>query len=72
MDDERIKTFKTSFNGLNIKDSVPTHHEKSYFKIKINGINKFLHKSTARYLLTTNTNSLSSDRLSRVIQISKK
>ncbi|CAF1650247.1 unnamed protein product, partial [Adineta steineri] len=36
MDNEQLKTFKTSFGGLNIKDSVSVEQEKSYFKIKIN------------------------------------
>ena len=67
-----LKTSKTSFGGLNIKDSVPGDQEKSYFKLKINDMNKFLHKSTACYLLTRDNNSLSADRLSRVIQTSKK
>ncbi|CAM4761421.1 unnamed protein product [Rotaria magnacalcarata] len=72
MGDEQMKTFKTSFDGLNIKDNVPTDQDKSYFKIKINDMNKFLHKSTACYLLTRDNNSLSTDRLTRVIQTSKK
>ena len=72
MNDEQLKTFKTSFDGLNIKDSVPTDQEQSYFKIKINDMTKFLHKSTACYLLTKDNNSLSTDRLARVIQASKK
>ncbi|CAF4266800.1 unnamed protein product, partial [Rotaria magnacalcarata] len=38
MGDEQLKTFKTSFDGLNIKDNVPTDQDKSYFKIKINDI----------------------------------
>ncbi|CAF1267036.1 unnamed protein product [Rotaria sordida] len=72
MDDEQLKTFKTSFDGLNIKDSVPADQDESYFKIKINDMNKFLHKSTACYLLTRDNNRLSTNRLSRVIQTSKK
>jgi hypothetical protein len=60
------------FHGLNIKETVPVDQEKSYFKIKVNGVNKFLHKSTACYLLTKDNNSLFADRLSRVIQTSKK
>ena len=71
-DDEQLKTFKTSFDGLNIKYSVPADRDKSYFKIKINDMNRFLHKSTACYLLTRDNNNLSTDRLSRVIQTSKK
>jgi len=72
MDNEQLNTFKTSFDGLNIKDTVPAGQEKSYFKIKINDMNKFLHKSTACYLLTRDNNRLSTDRLPRVIQTSKK
>jgi len=72
VDAEQLKTFKTSFDGLNIKDSVPADQKKSYFKIKINNMNKFLHKSTACYLLTKDNNSLSTNRLARVIQTSKK
>ncbi len=72
IDEEQLNTIKTNFHGLNIKQTVPVDQEKSYFKIKVNGVNKFLHKSTACYLLTKDNNSLSADRLSRVIQTSKK
>ena len=67
-DEEQLKTIKTNFHGLNMKETVPIDQEKSYFKIKVNNTDKFLHKSTACYLLTKDNNSLSADRLSRVIQ----
>jgi len=72
IEEEQLTTYRTSFHGLNIKDKVPVDQEKAYFKIKINDTNKFLHKSTACYLLKKDSNSLSTDRLSRVIQTSKK
>ena len=67
-DVEQLKTTKTNFHGLNIKDTVPADQEKSYFKIKINDSSKLLHKSTACYCLSKDNNSLSADRLRRVIQ----
>jgi len=72
IDEEQLRTIKTNFHGLNIKDAVPVDQKKSYFKIKINDTDKFLHKSTAWYLLTKDNKSLSADRLLRVIQTSKK
>ncbi len=72
IDEEQLNTIKRNFHGLNIKETVPIDQQKSYFKIRVNGVKKFLHKSTACYLLTKDNNSLSADRLSRVIQTSKK
>ena len=72
IDKQQLNTIKTDFTGLNIKEPVPVDQEKSYFKIKINDTDKFLHKSTACYLRTKDNNSLSADRLSRVTQTYKK
>ena len=70
--EKQLKIIKTNFHAINIKETVPVDTKISYFKIKINDTDKFLHKSTACYLLTKDNKSLSADRLFRVIQTSKK
>ncbi len=41
IDEEQLNTIKTNFNGLDIKETVPVDQEKSYFKIKVNGVNQW-------------------------------
>ena len=71
-EDEKLKTVKSSLEGLRIHDTVPINQEQSYFKITLNGRTQYLHKQAACYLLTDDNATLSSDRLKRVIQGSKK
>ena len=43
----------------------------SYFKVKINGTTRFLHKQSAVWLLTDKKDRASTDRLSRVMESNK-
>ncbi|CAF1288691.1 unnamed protein product [Didymodactylos carnosus] len=72
IDLNNIKTIKTDLRGMRIRHEVPKDQQNCYFKIKINGTEKFLHKQTACFLLTNENSTLSSDRLSRVMQMRKK
>ena len=67
-----IQSKKTNFNGMKIFNDVEAGKRDSYFKININGSVKYIHKQSACWLLTDNRSHLSSDRLSRVIQTSRK
>jgi hypothetical protein len=49
-------------------DSVPAHLSQSYFKVRINDKYKFIHKSTACWVLTEQNQKLSPDRTRRVTQ----
>jgi hypothetical protein len=49
-------------------DNVPAHLSQSYFKVRINDKYKFIHKSTACWVLTEQNQKLSSDRTRRVTQ----
>ena len=69
--DNAIETIKTNFNGIKIHDHIQPSMNDSYFKVDING-QKFIHKQSACWLLTDRNNHLSNDRLSRVIQTSRK
>ena len=71
-DDDAIETIKTNFNGIKIHDHIQPSMNDSYFKVDINGHRKFIHKQSACWLLTDRNNHLSNDRLSRVIQTSRK
>jgi len=67
-DDDILDSTKSDFNGIRIVDRINLTLRHSYFKIKINGKIKYLHKQSACWLLSTNNTKLSSDRLSRVQQ----
>lgn len=71
-DDNNITSIKANFNGMRICEKIQTHQQDSYFKIKVNGVQKFMHKQSASWLLTEKNIKLSNDRLSRVIQTSRK
>ncbi|CAF4397583.1 unnamed protein product, partial [Didymodactylos carnosus] len=71
-DNESITTAKTNFSGIHIKDKINTELKNSYFKIKINNADKYLHKQSAIWLLTDKNYRIPTDRLSRVIETSKK
>ena len=62
--DGREPTFRTK----RICGDVPSHLLTSYFKIRINDKDKFIHKSTACWLLTDQNQKRSSDRTRRVTQ----
>ena len=67
-DEDILDSTKSDFNGIRIVDHINPTLRHSYFKIKINGNIKYLHKQSACWLLSTNNTKLSSDRLSRVQQ----
>lgn len=56
-----------SFRGMRIYDSIKPSLAQSYFKVIVNGQNKYLHKQTACWLLMHAKSLLSSDRLKRVM-----
>ncbi|CAF2836521.1 unnamed protein product [Rotaria sp. Silwood2] len=73
-DDARnlIDTRKEDFVGMKALNTVQSHIEHSYFKVKINDDTKYMHKQTACWLLTGEKSKISNDRLLRVQQTNKK
>jgi hypothetical protein len=67
-----IKTTKTDFIGIRVTDKVEPHIERTYFSVSINDETKFFHKQSACWLLSSEKNKLSSDRLLRVRHDNKK
>ncbi|CAF2963489.1 unnamed protein product [Rotaria sp. Silwood2] len=61
---------KDNYNGIQIYSAVSDQDKNKFFKININGIDKFIHKQTAAWYLTKK-NHLSSDRRVRVQQTNK-
>jgi hypothetical protein len=59
-------TEQKKFNGCRIYDKINTQQSKKYLRIRIGSSYKFIHKQTACWLLTTDKQRLSSDRLIRV------
>jgi hypothetical protein len=59
-------TAQKKFNGCRIYDKINPQQSKKYFRIRIGSSYKFIHKQTACWLLTTDKQRLSSDRLIRV------
>jgi hypothetical protein len=57
-----------TFRTIRVRDHVPPHLLPSYFKVRINDNNKFIHKSTACWVLTEQNQKLSADRTQRVTQ----
>ena len=57
-----------TFRGMRVCEKIPSHLSGSYFKICINGNDKFIHKSSACWVLTEQNQKLSSDRTKRVTQ----
>ena len=70
--DDAIETTKTNFNGIKIHNRIDPKMKDAYFQVKINSHQKFVHKQSACWLLTDSNNRLSNDRLSRVMQTSRK
>ena len=74
--DEEIEDFNTddfiaiqpTFKGMRVHDQIRPHLVNSYFKIRINGVRKYVHKQTACYILSEQKQTLSSDRTKRVTQ----
>ncbi|CAF4041367.1 unnamed protein product [Rotaria sordida] len=62
---------KDNYNGIRIYSAVSDQDKNKFFKININGIDKFIHKQTAAWCLTKKNNHLSSDRRVRVQQTNK-
>jgi hypothetical protein len=71
-EDNDIDTVRGNFDGMRVRDKIESRFQDSYFKMKINGQQKFMHKQSACWLLTDKVMQLSKDRLSRVIQTSRK
>ncbi|CAF1173996.1 unnamed protein product [Rotaria sp. Silwood1] len=67
-EEEILNSTRSSFEEIKIVDNINPMLENSYFKIKINDKNKYLHKQSACWLLSSKSTRLSSDRLSRVMQ----
>ncbi|CAF1256192.1 unnamed protein product [Rotaria magnacalcarata] len=57
---------QNKFNGRRIYDKINPQQSKKYFRIRIGSSYKFIHKQTSCWLLTTDKQRLSSDRLIRV------
>jgi hypothetical protein len=71
-DDYDMTTIKKNFDGMKILDDFDISRRDCYFKLKINNCYKYIHKQSASWLLTDGNMRLSNDRLSRVIQSSRK
>jgi hypothetical protein len=71
-EEENIESTRNEFNSINIRDKISMEQEKCYFRIKINDTVKYMHKQTACWMLTEENGRLSTDRLSRVMQMNKK
>ena len=69
---QEISTSKNHFDGMRIHDHVEPSSIHQHFQITINQKKKYIHKQTAAHVLTSNKHYLSSDRLARVQQMSKK
>ncbi|CAF4092072.1 unnamed protein product [Rotaria sp. Silwood2] len=65
------KSTKDNYNGMRIYSSVADKNKKKFFKMEINGKQKYIHKQTAAWYLTNKNNRLSSDRTVRVQQANK-
>ncbi|CAF3380489.1 unnamed protein product [Rotaria sp. Silwood2] len=63
-----INTTKRDFFGTKVYDTIKPGVQNTYFKVLINNQTKYLHKRSACWLLTDETNKLSNDRLLGVMQ----
>jgi len=61
-------SLEPTFRTIRVCDQVPPHLLPSYFKVRINDKDKFIHKSTACWILTEPNQKLSADRTRRVTQ----
>ncbi|CAF1413044.1 unnamed protein product [Rotaria sordida] len=67
-----MMTTKSNLNGMKIYDDIEPCRRDSYFKVTLNDNQKYIHKQSACWMLTDKNMSLSNNRLSRVIQTSRK
>ncbi|UJR24367.1 hypothetical protein I4U23_005744 [Adineta vaga] len=70
-EEETETNSKNHYHGMRIYSNVADKDKYKFFKIKINGKKKFIHKQTAVWYLTNGNNRLSSDRTLRVQQTHK-
>ncbi|CAF1114198.1 unnamed protein product [Didymodactylos carnosus] len=68
---EVLRSKTKTFPGIRLLETINPTLDDSYFDIKINDEHKFLHKQTACWFLTDKNTRLSSDRLTRVVEMSK-
>ena len=61
-------SLQPTFHAMRVSDTVPAHLLPSYFKVRINENDKFIHKSSACWAFTENNQKLSADRTRRVTQ----
>ena len=61
-------SLQPTFNTMRVVDDVPPHLAQSFFKIRINGQDKFIHKSYGCWVLMEENQRLSADRTKRVTQ----
>jgi len=57
-----------TFRTVRVCDNISPHLLQSYFKVRINQNDKFIHKSTACWILTEQNQKLLADRTQRVTQ----
>jgi hypothetical protein len=43
-DDDSLNTIKANFNGMEICEEIEPRQQNSYFKVQINGVQKYIHK----------------------------
>ena len=63
-----LDSLQPTFHTVRVCDNVPPHLLQSNFKVRINHKDKFIHKSTACWILTEQNRKLSSDRTRRVTE----
>jgi len=56
----------STIRGVRIFDSIDEDHSESFFRVKINNQDKFMHKQSATWYLSKDNVKLSADRLKRV------
>ncbi|CAF1659610.1 unnamed protein product [Adineta ricciae] len=62
---------KSEFNAMRVFDIVSPSLSNSYFRVEINGKEKYIHKQTAGWFFTNYKPQLSADRSKRAIQSSE-
>jgi hypothetical protein len=71
LENECITTTRDQFDGMRIYSNICDKDKEKFFKITINGVNKFIHKQTAVWYFTKKNNQLTADRLVRVQKMNK-
>ena len=67
-DYDHPESLQPKFRGIRVSENIPSHLSESYFKVCIDGDDRFIHKSSACWILTEKNQKLSSDRTQRVTQ----